>query len=112
MLPKNQALRTTIYGNNDEMHRFRQLVVNVVMATDICDKQLKEFRNARVQKAFAFGVDDGDDVKNSRENINRKATIGIEYLIQAADVSHTMQPWHVYTDWNRRLFHELYKVGT
>jgi len=29
-------------------------------------------------------------------------------LIQASDVSHTMQHWHIYRKWNERLFHELY----
>jgi 3'5'-cyclic nucleotide phosphodiesterase len=41
---------------------------------------------------------------------NRKATIVIEHLIQASDVSHTMQHWHIYRKWNERLFRELYKA--
>jgi hypothetical protein len=41
--------------------------------------------------------------------INRKATIVIEHLIQASDVAHTMQHWHVYRKWNERLFEETYK---
>ena len=35
---------------------------------------------------------------------NRKATIVIEHLIQASDVSHTMQHWEVYISWNEKLF--------
>jgi len=31
-----------------------------------------------------------------------------EYIIQASDVAHTMQPWHVYQKWNKRLFDERY----
>ena len=27
--------------------------------------------------------------------------------IQAADVSHTMQHWHIYKNWNERLFQEM-----
>lgn len=42
--------------------------------------------------------------------MNRKATIVIEHLIQASDVAHTMQHWHVYRKWNERLFRELYKA--
>jgi len=42
------------------------------------------------------------------DDINRKATIVIEHLIQASDVSHTMQHWHVYQKWNARLFEEIY----
>jgi hypothetical protein len=38
---------------------------------------------------------------------NTRATIVLEHIIQASDVSHTMQHWHVYTKWNRRLFEEM-----
>ena len=43
-----------------------------------------------------------------------KATIVIEHLIQASDISHTMQHWHIYRKWNERLFCELneaFKAG-
>jgi hypothetical protein len=36
-----------------------------------------------------------------------RATIVLEHIIQASDVSHTMQHWHVYLKWNRRLFKEM-----
>lgn len=29
-------------------------------------------------------------------------------VIQASDISHTMQHWHVYRTWNKNLFEELY----
>ena len=45
----------------------------------------------------------------SREDSNCKATIVIEHILQASDVSHTMQHWHVYQKWNETLFHEMYK---
>ena len=73
---KYRDLRHTIYNSDEEMKRFRQLVVNIVMATDICDKDLKEWRNGRWEKAFT----------DEKDNIDLKATIGIEHLIQAADV--------------------------
>jgi hypothetical protein len=98
-------LRAAIYGSEVEKGRFRQLVVNSVMATDIMDKDLKVDRNNRWRKAFTE--------QSARESpadvVNRKATIVIEHLIQASDVAHTMQHWHVYRKWNERLFQELYK---
>jgi hypothetical protein len=39
-----------------------------------------------------------------------KATIVIEHLIQASDVAHTMQHWHIYRKWNERLFLEMLKA--
>ncbi|KAG7342014.1 family 3 adenylate cyclase [Nitzschia inconspicua] len=42
MRPTFENLRGAIYSNTDEYNRFRQLVVNCVMATDIVDKDLRE----------------------------------------------------------------------
>jgi len=97
-------LRASIYSTDSELKRFRQLVVNTVMATDIMDKDLKALRNARWDKAFK----DSNSVENARDVVNRKATIVIEHIIQASDVAHTMQHWHIYRKWNERLFQELY----
>jgi 3'5'-cyclic nucleotide phosphodiesterase len=96
-------LRNAIYATKDEMHRFRQLVVNSVMATDIMDKDLKVQRNARWEKAF----DNESTGRLNREQTNRRATIVIEHIIQASDVSHTMQHFDQFIHWNARLFKEM-----
>jgi class 3 adenylate cyclase len=102
------ALRAAIYGTVDERKRFRQLVVNSVMATDIMDKDLKVLRNSRWSKAFSEGA--GGNEESKVDDVDRKATIVIEHLIQASDVSHTMQHWKIYRKWNARLFEELYRA--
>ena len=99
-------LRAAIYSNEQEMMRFRSLIVNTVMATDIVDKDLKALREARWTKAFS----DCAVGSSSKTDIDRKATIVIEHLIQASDVSHTMQHWHIYRKWNERFFMECYKA--
>jgi class 3 adenylate cyclase len=104
------ALRAAIYNTVDERKRFRQLVVNSVMATDIMDKDLKVLRNSRWSKAFSEGA--GGNEESKVDAVDRKATIVIEHLIQASDVSHTMQHWHIYRKWNARLFEELYRAFT
>jgi len=97
-------LRECIYHTPDECERFRHLTVNCVMATDIFDKELKAFRDNRWEKAFKSSKLSADSV----DDWNRKATITIECIIQASDVSHTMQHWHVYQKWNECLFREMY----
>jgi 3'5'-cyclic nucleotide phosphodiesterase/Adenylate and Guanylate cyclase catalytic domain len=88
------ALHNAICPTPQEMSRFRSLVVNSVMATDIVDKKLKKLRNARWEKAFtSSSVEAGSSTatsNNSKDDIDRTATIVIEHLIQASDVSHTM----------------------
>lgn len=101
------GLRRAIYRTEDEFTRFRQLVVNSVMATDIMDKELKALRNDRWDKAFSQNP---IEEPHEEDNVNRKATIVIEHLIQASDVAHTMQHWHIYRKWNERLFVEMYKA--
>lgn len=101
-------LRLAICSNDAEFRRFRQIVVNSVMATDLGDKQSKELRNGRWKKAFS----EGEEVKEESlsNSTNRKATIVIEHLIQAADIAHTCQHWSLYRKWNERLFQECYKA--
>ena len=108
---KYKELRTVLFTNKSELIRFRKLVVNGVMATDIADKDLKTLRNNRWDKAFK--VDPNETVSSPQEQrdaVNRKATIVIEHLIQASDVSHTMQHWHVFRKWNQSLFEEMYEA--
>ena len=99
-----EDLRRAICETDAECQRFRQLVVNAVMATDIMDKELKNLRNGRWEKAFDKSTIEEAD----KDHVNRKATIVIEHLIQASDVAHTMQHWHVYRKWNEKLFEEMY----
>jgi hypothetical protein len=56
------------------------------MATDIADVELNGLRNALWDKAFMDNKEEDSDVDRSR-----KASVVIEHLIQASDVSHTMQ---------------------
>jgi hypothetical protein len=78
------------------------------MATDIFDKDISAIRNRRWNKAFHR--DDKMTPMTQEEDGNLKATIVLEHLIQASDVSHTMQHWNIYTKWNERLFHEMYSA--
>jgi class 3 adenylate cyclase len=110
--PRYKELQECIAQNKEEKKRFRQLVVNSVMATDIFDKDMKALRNKRWDKAFHHDMEAGREIGNLNieEDTNMKATIVIEHIIQASDVAHTMQHWHVYQKWNERLFEEMYSA--
>lgn len=119
-------LREAIYTDEDEFVRFRQIIVNIVLATDIMDKELAKSRKKRWEVAFSNKAADGPpeqstadtfddenklfDDENKQCDVNRRATIVLEHLIQASDVSHTMQHWHVFKKWNQRLFCEVYET--
>jgi len=109
MQPCYRELRECIYRTETEFNRFRQLVVNSVMATDIMDRELKKFRDNRWEKAFDLKNDFGS-MGPCTENCNRMATVVVEHMIQASDVAHTMQHWHVYLKFNERLFKEMYQA--
>lgn len=123
MQPAYQALQAAIFDNQqDELDRFRSILVQCVLATDICDKDLGAKRKERWAKAFAGDsnilesstssslplANEGPDSSQLTTINRRKATIVLEHLIQASDVSHTMQHWHIYRKWNQRLFEEVY----
>jgi 3'5'-cyclic nucleotide phosphodiesterase len=122
-------LRELIYTNDDELQRFRSVVVNGVMATDLFDAELKRDRTARWSRAFSpspilkaksrsshgsSSVGSGNSGRESaaalEELTNRKATVVLEYLLQASDVGYAMQPWHMYRKWDELAFLEHYKA--
>lgn len=80
MMEEYKDLRRAIAPTMQDLQHFRQLVINVVMATDIADKNLKELRNSRWARAFNGEPD------RTQDDINRKATIVIEHLIQAVSL--------------------------
>lgn len=98
------ALRQAIFPTLPDLMRFRQVVVNTVLATDIFDKEMGDMRKARWNRVF----ENSDSPFLDETTKNTRATIVLEHIIQASDVSHTMQHWHVYTKWNRRLFEEMH----
>lgn len=105
MDPKYKELQACIFTSDKELKRFRQYVVNLVMATDIFNKRMKELRNLRWEKAFSMADTSESEtvslvsstkhgsVASDEVGTNLKATIVLEHIIQAADVSHTMQHW-------------------
>lgn len=125
MDPNYKELQKAIYTNEDELKRFRQLMVNIVLATDIFDADMKAIRERRWGKAFQYEEEEEQELPNQPlkalerdyetplsqiEGANLKATIVMEHLIQASDVAHTMQHWQIYLKWNERLFCEMYSA--
>eukprot|EP00934_Nitzschia_sp_Nitz4_P008385 Nitzschia sp. Nitz4//scaffold169_size48518//44621//48512//NITZ4_007081-RA/size48518-processed-gene-0.84-mRNA-1//1//CDS//3329538415//8375//frame0 len=124
MDPNYKELQKAIYASDEELKRFRQLMVNIVLATDIFDADMKAIRERRWGKAFQVEEDDEEEEKldlpvkaidergtgplQKMDGANLKATIVMEHLIQASDVAHTMQHWQIYLKWNERLFNEMY----
>lgn len=101
MEPCYKALREVLFTTAEEVSRFRRLVVIFVLATDIADQELAKFRKQRAQEAMACQ-------ESSTVAASGKATYIMETIMQAADVSHTMQPFHVYKKWNWKLYREMY----
>jgi 3'5'-cyclic nucleotide phosphodiesterase len=100
------SLRKAIFPTQADLSRFRQVVVNTILATDIFDKEMGDMRKERWNNIFGGkdGIRVGEETANAK---NTRATIVLEHIMQASDVSHTMQHWHVYLKWNRRLFEEM-----
>jgi len=69
-------LRRAIYTTTTEYKRFRQLVVNLVLATDVMDKSIGLERKVRWNKAFS-GEEQAMEKCPVSAN-NRKATIVLE----------------------------------
>jgi hypothetical protein len=94
-------LRRVIYTSPEEFHHVRQVLVNCIMATDIFDVEQIEKRSAKLN---SYLQNDGESTASL------KMTILLEHVIQASDVSHTMQHWFVYRKWNEKLYLEMHKA--
>jgi 3'5'-cyclic nucleotide phosphodiesterase len=99
--PRFDKLRECLFATDAELQQFRQLLVNMVLATDLFDPTLQNLRLAQWNKAF------GDNVEKSVDP-NVRATCILQLIIQASDVSHTMQHFTVYKKWNMCLLEEMY----
>jgi 3'5'-cyclic nucleotide phosphodiesterase len=99
-------LRACIYASESELKQFRQIVVNAVMATDLFDKNLKAMRELRWAKSFSKDLRSESQLQS--DDTNRRATIIVDLIIQASDVSHTMQHFTIYQKWNQNLLTEMY----
>jgi hypothetical protein len=97
MEPEYSDLVNCICGNDrKETDRLKSLLTNAVLATDVFDKDLKQERDKKWDRVFGM-VDLNSDEAGRLDSL--KATIVMEHLIQASDVAHTMQHWHVYIKW-------------
>ena len=78
MMPQFRELRQLIFETKEELMRFRELIVNVVLATDIFDKELNDLRKTRWAQAFSESAS-GRAVANVND---LRATIVMEHIIQ------------------------------
>ena len=102
MQPEFNELRSVVAPTVAELQRFKETVVKATLAFDTADENLKAERNARWEDAFSSESATGE------KGDELKVHIVLEHLIQASDVCHTMQHWHIYRKWNERLFNEMY----
>jgi hypothetical protein len=101
MEPRFDQLQACIFSNDEELRHFRQILVNGVMATDLFDKDLQTIRAEQWSKVF------GENAPKMVDT-NLRASIVLQLIIQASDVSHTMQHFTVYKKWNMCLLQEMY----
>ena len=97
MQPEFTNLRKCIFETNEDESRFCQLLINVVIATDIADRERRAGERVRWEKAFAGDSNWENEWKSLSEmelstvDISLKATVVLEQIVLASDVAHTMQ---------------------
>ncbi len=105
-----EGLHECLFTTRTEMLRFRQIMVNLVLATDQVDKELLGIRALRWEEGFSLH----HDMVPGRERIRLKISVFIEILLQTADLSHTMQSWDIYLRWSKKQYlevHDAYFTG-
>lgn len=77
MGPDFGLLRRTMFASRADMLRFRQVIVNIVLATDIFDKEMNDLRKSRWNKAF--------EESGGSTNNDLRATIVIEQYVSLSN---------------------------
>lgn len=101
-----EDLREALCPSTDHLRRLYDLFVKAMLATDISDKKLNKLRKETWQEAFQGVLNDEKCIEIPETRQRCQANVTLELIMQAADISHTMQPWEVYRKWNCRLFTE------
>lgn len=136
--PCFKELREAICVDEEESERFRGLVVDLILSTDISCPE----RTAKGKSKWKIAFSDSECItrrhsvpikKRSKSRIfcganeskNRltsaeiaaarkklKSRVIMEQLMQVADVAHLMQDWEVFLKWNKKLYDELWAAKT
>ena len=120
MEPEFVNLRQCMFSSACSRERFHKLLINVLIATDIADRDRIGREKLRWKNAFE-GIENWADEwkgKNDEElakiDVSDKATCVLEQIVLASDIAHTMQHWLTFVKWNERLYRELwaaYRAG-
>ena len=94
------SLRSAVLACDHDSQRFRQMLVNTVMATDLVDDELIQARENRWQQAF----------HGQRRNPARQTTCVMEHLVLLASLSYAVQGWQTFCKWNERLYLENHRA--
>ena len=82
-----QELRLLLFASQSDLMRFRQMCVNVVLATDIFDKELAALRKSRWAKAFPdHGTEPEQKLQSPQVDLRRSGTAEINGDLRATIV--------------------------
>ena len=100
-------LRSAIFSETSEKRRFRQVLVNSVIATDILDSKMVQHRDSNWNRAFVEkGKANRRTFMDADEKRNLQVTSIVECIMQVADSNYRGQSYRTYLIWNERLFEE------
>jgi len=112
MEPEFENLRCCMFASSEDKSRFKQLLIHMIIATDIADKIRMKKEKKRWNAAFEY-IDSWESEWRSKSDeeltqidVSLRATAVLEQLMLASDIAHTMQHWITYVKWNERLFKE------
>jgi 3'5'-cyclic nucleotide phosphodiesterase len=103
MSPVYYRLRTSIYRNKEEFIRFRQIMVNTVIVSNVDNLDHQIERIAKWKTSISRPV-----ATDTSEVRNLKLTCVIEIAAQASAIVHSLQHWSMYQKWIINLLKERY----
>jgi 3'5'-cyclic nucleotide phosphodiesterase len=90
-----KELRECLFIIDGELQRFRQILVNCVLATDRFNAELTTMRSQRWERLFGpdLTMSDISAPFDSENKQNKRCNSVMEHMIQVSSVCHLMEHW-------------------
>lgn len=100
---KYSALFNFICPTDQKRQLFHQIFADCIMIPDFSGDRRRRSGFARASKSLP---DPFIDEAEAPANLNLDVVRVLQLIIQASDIAHALQHWHIFSEWNERMFHE------
>lgn len=109
MSPELTNLRKAMFQTDHDFYEFRRIVVQLIMTTDIGNRETTKIIADAWEQAFDKDEEPGSHPPSREidDNDRKRALAVIFYMMRAADVLHLMEDWDAFVKWSNLCYLEF-----